>query len=326
MNTLLDRSQLESVLYWSASEERRAQHFYVAFCLLMSSIQDALLGKRELKGGNLNWSATCSYYSMVHAGRLLFFLPFGDFPTQLDRLRSFLSPEEQPQRNGPRGRNPFPFNWLRDFASTQSPRSTPHARHPSPSVSAATMVDWKAEIIHYLSMGILHADHRVNYFGRLIAAAATLRNDSNYEALLIAHEHRHDEMTLAFKELAKNMASAADHGVRIAIDAFKYFLDHDSNLSTNRDSYKSFVNSYAQLRIRQPIFKKLESSQACIELIRELDCYLALLVTAGSNSDFGELGVYVSMNRFDGKTGRMRKFRNKVDALEELIREGSAAT
>jgi hypothetical protein len=144
--------------------------------------------------------------------------------------------------------------------------------------------------------------------------------------LLIAHEHRHDEMTASFEELATNMAKAADHAVRIAIDAFKYFLDHDSNLAANRNSYKSFVSTYVQLRIRQPILQKLESSHASIELIRELDSYLALLGTAGSNSDFGELEVYVSMNRFDGKTGRMHRFRNKVDALAELVGDGSPAT
>ena len=66
-----------SLGYWRARPERVPQRFYVAFCLLMSSLQDAILGQKERQSHNLNWSATCSYYSLVHGGRLLCFLALG---------------------------------------------------------------------------------------------------------------------------------------------------------------------------------------------------------------------------------------------------------
>lgn len=56
----IDRADLASLAYWRSSQQRRAQRFYVAFCLLMFTIQDFLLGLKEREGQNLNWSATCS--------------------------------------------------------------------------------------------------------------------------------------------------------------------------------------------------------------------------------------------------------------------------
>ena len=76
----INLSDLRSVSYWRDGQE--PQRFYIGFCLFFSAIQDWALGQKELRVHNLNWSATCSYYSLVHAGRLLTFLALGDFPTQ----------------------------------------------------------------------------------------------------------------------------------------------------------------------------------------------------------------------------------------------------
>jgi hypothetical protein len=85
------RSNLPSLEYWRVHPDRLPQRFYIGFCLLMSSVQDFILGQKEQKSRNLNWSATCSFYSLVHGGRLLSFLGLGDYPRQHSELGDFLS-------------------------------------------------------------------------------------------------------------------------------------------------------------------------------------------------------------------------------------------
>lgn len=51
------RDNLPSLQYWQIPTERVPQRFYVASCLLMSSVQDAILGQKERETNNLNWSA-----------------------------------------------------------------------------------------------------------------------------------------------------------------------------------------------------------------------------------------------------------------------------
>jgi hypothetical protein len=60
------------------------------------------------------------------------------------------------------------------------------------------------------------------HIGKLLAQAKNLRNDNNYEALLIAHEYRHD-LGESFASLSSCMDSAALFALRIAsvIRSFK---------------------------------------------------------------------------------------------------------
>lgn len=312
MNLPFDRSDLDSVAYWHESDVRRAQHFYIGFCLLMSSIQDALLGQRELVSRNLNWSATCSYYSMVHAGRVLFFLPFGDFPTQHDRLKYFLNPERAEQQQTTSGKNPYPFNWLRAFTDRKySQRTQPHAMR----------TNWLEEIVNYfLQLRVADADTRVRRFGQFLTAGKLLREDSNYEALLIGHEYQHKEITEAFELLAKNMGIAAEYGVNLAIDGFRGFLEQDADLANERNSYMAFTDAYALGRIRQPLSQKLAALEPRSPLRDKLEGYLMRLCPKPvEGASFGHLVNYVSMENFEGKTGRMRRFREKIDALSDLV-------
>ena len=111
------RSNLPSVEYWRAVPERLPQRFYIAFCLLMSSVQDLILGQKERESNNLNWSATCFYYSLVHGGRLLCFLALGDYPTKHADLRKLLSGRLQRLRS-----DVYPFDWLRGFTQHRDGR------------------------------------------------------------------------------------------------------------------------------------------------------------------------------------------------------------
>lgn len=78
-------------------------------------------------------------------------------------------------------------------------------------------------------------EERLTKYGNVLAAAAPLRNDSNYETLLIAHEYRHVAMSDAFSNLSMHMAAAAESTLPLLIDAFNGFRFHDPDLPESRD-------------------------------------------------------------------------------------------
>jgi hypothetical protein len=106
---MINRNDFPPILFWRSEPTCTAQRFYIGFCLLMSSIQDTFLGLLQREHNNLNWSATCSYYGLVHAGRLLSFVSIGDFPKAHSELRRLLSPPN-PRRNVRLG-----LDWLGAF-------------------------------------------------------------------------------------------------------------------------------------------------------------------------------------------------------------------
>lgn len=241
-----DRNGLASIEYWRTRQERVPQRFYMAFCLLMSSIQDWILSLKEIESQNLNWSATCSYYSLVHGGRLLCFLALGDYPTRHPELRTLMAGMEETTGNRQTGPNRqttghrqansdgYPFDWLRGFGRIEQTRQT--------HTIGGQLLQKRELLAAYLEdIRVPEARTRLDEFGRLLKAAGPLRNDSNYEALLIAHEFHHIKITKAFQSLSDAMARAAGASLPLFIDAFNGFRRLDPDLAEDRRAYETFL-------------------------------------------------------------------------------------
>lgn len=304
---------MPSLDYWRTFPERVPQRFYVAFCLLMSSVQDSILGQKERQSNNLNWSATCSYYSLVHAGRLLCFLALGDYPMQHNRLRDIFSGRQQAYRNRPSAHDGYPFDWLRGFATftgvnprqgfDDEVRSTPEFRQ-----MIATYLD---------QAQVPNVEERLTGFGSKLAAAAPLRNDSNYEALLIAHEYRHETISNAFDNLSLNMATAAESSLLFLIDAFNGFRRHDPDLPEVRDEYEAFLHVYVHDRIANAIRRKLGGS---IHLETKLEDVLTRIGTCPTDARYEHLEDQVSKAVFGGKARLMGEFERRIENLARVTR------
>lgn len=173
--------------YWSGSVEREAQYLYVAFCELASAVFDYCEGvtmqsalahelyRWERKGDTRqNWSGTVLYYSLVHTARLLVFLACGDFPTRHSSLGDCFNSERDPVRTA----------WLRGFLKDGGD----HSNQVSTTVSFAELFEYWSS---YRTADRQVVRNNIAHFGKLLAQAKELRNDNNYEALLIAHEYRH---------------------------------------------------------------------------------------------------------------------------------------
>lgn len=306
-----ERNNLPSIRYWRSPPECVPQRFYVAFCLLMSSVQDWILGQKERKSNNLNWSATCSYYSLVHGGRLLCFLALGDFPTSHARLRQLFAGHSP--RNRGRATNKYPFDWLKGFTEIIS-----GGRQIVLGSEDDNTADHRHMIATYLdNVRVPESERRITKFGSVLSAAGPLRNDSNYEALLIAHEYQHVSISKAFDALSKHLATAAESQRPLIIDAFNGFRHHDPDLPQPREDYEAFLHDYVQDRITFAIRRKLSGS---VVLESHLDRVIHQLGTCATGASYQNLEDHVSMGVFEGKAQLMRHFEERILHLERAVR------
>jgi len=283
--------------YWLDSPFLRAQKQYVSLCLLLASLQDAVLGIAELDRQNLNWSATISYFSLVHAGRLVSFVAFGSYPMQHSSLRGLFA-----------GRTAT-LNWLGIHLGFDD------GQHWSrPSVGSG---DVEREVARLDELGVADAPSRWQRYGEVLESAAKLRNDSNYEALLIAHEFGH-ELHETFERQAHLMSRCAEFGLEFAIDVF------NAERSSNRDNrqyaepFEALIHSYTHAHLVPALTRKVSSVGAAAGL---LDRAVSRIGTDGSAVGDYRREQALKRAHFQGKDQLMHKFIRKVDELEQFTQQ-----
>jgi hypothetical protein len=172
-------------------------------------------------------------------------------------------------------------------------------------------------ILGYLGqIGVQDPDGKLARFGRILHAAAPVRNDSNYEALLIAHEHRHVAMSSAFARLAENMARAADSSIPFAIEVFNRYFQGDPDLPPDRQDYESFLHDYLHARISEAIRRKLGGST---HLERKLADLVAMIKARPIGTPYGHLEEQISMSIFGNKARLMRDFDSRIASLGSVV-------
>ena len=127
----------------------------------------------------------------------------------------------------------------------------------------------RAIISYFERLGFAEFESGLNRFGEVLKAAARLRNDSNYEALLIAHEYEHARMSFAFTRLAEALCAAADVTAHFLRDAFSVFVAHDPDLESNREAFQAFLYDYLHRRILNAVAQKLEGYPRLIAQLGE---------------------------------------------------------
>lgn len=306
----IDRASLFSVAYWRP--DRQPQRFYIAFCLLVSSIQDSLLGFKERSSQNLNWATTCSYYSLVHAGRLLTFLALGDFPTSHASLRNLMSSStDTASRRAYRTPDGYPFDWLREFSGPAGR----NLERPAAATPPAGFPDLRDSIVQYLTqIGVDQAVVRLDEFGRILSAAGPLRSDSNYEALLIAHEYEHTVVSSAFESLAKYMGNAAESELPFVVDTFNSFVQSDPDLATDRAAYYGFLRKYLNHRLIPSVRRKLHGFPDIEAKLTEIT---SRIHTPAGEARYDHLEHMVSMDIFSDKARLMTRFQNRIKQLRQ---------
>lgn len=162
--------------YWrpddeALAEERLGEWIYTACCLTFTALHDRGVAE-TLAGSRPNWSAITSYYSTVHALRLFWFAVYGGYPTRHAELGQSL-------------RRSAGFDW---------PRLIPGGRREVAGAPRLIqdLVSGAAACTALKHLGVSNAATvRLGELGAAFTAACRLRNDANYESLILAHQYRH---------------------------------------------------------------------------------------------------------------------------------------
>jgi len=249
---------------------------------------------------------------MVHAGRLICFLAVGDYPTAHAKLREVFS-SDVTQRTSRSGVNPgYPFDWLRDFSARAEGRLLEPRRRAVRGASEALPL-----VSEYLGrVGIIGATDRLERFGAVLEASGRLRNDSNYEALLIAHEYHHQSITSAFQNLSHHMAAGSESALDFAVDAFNGFRKHDPDLPEDKLAYEAFLHEYVRDRIGEATRSKVASEPTAEARLADV---LQRIGTRPMSTHRQDLEEYISRVVFEGKASLMTDFERRIGNLARRV-------
>lgn len=145
------------------STARLGQRMYTTACLLWASMHDAGGGKR-LAQEHPNWSAISHYYSMVHSLRLAWFVLYGGYPTGH-------------------------ANLVKPFTGTES--AVANWAHGD--LRAGTANIYRDALHGAIRAGLGNAAlaDELPTVGKIFEVSRKLREDANYESLLLAHQYYH---------------------------------------------------------------------------------------------------------------------------------------
>lgn len=292
--------------YWNQDIQRQDQKFYTAFCLLGAACSDYAVGidlRRQMK---LNWSATALYYFLVHCGRLACFLALGDFPTGHDQLRQmFESGEVHLQRSGQ--------SWMGRFKRFLDTGA--HEVQPERSFR-------RDELVRYLdasSNNLNNINPQLSKWGEILSSAKRLREKSNYEGLLITHEHNHITVTAGFERLVNVFVRANETVLAEAIALMKGFL----NSSQRSEHWYSFLNWKENMEglsyLENSLLSRVNDQEA---LIRVTEFLSSLRRIPEQHLNLAkEVAQHVEIGVFGGKRRLMNEFLAKIQELERELGE-----
>jgi hypothetical protein len=311
------RTQPDSHLpfqYWqwdgnnpAGSEQLLGERLYTTSCLLWTALHDRHIGE-QLKARNPNWSAVASYYSMVHALRLLWFILYGSYPTGHSAMSHALA--------GRRGVKP---NWGRE-------EGVP------PGESAIT----RSALQGAIRDGLGEADlaERLPSIGGIFGAAIRLREDSNYESLILAHQYSHGSASQDFVNVQEEFTRATDsmlsanHTVlRFTVDVLLAAFKPDRQWFCPTVAYPAsdllqLVVAYVGAKIRSCYDEWDEPEVSRSNWAGSFGPMAGLLDTASfhASGEAGKLLRFARFSTFEMKRGVMREFRVKINDLVNALR------
>jgi hypothetical protein len=292
--------------YWQIDDLRKDQYFYIGFALLASAVNDYAVARDLHLSNKLNWAASAYYYSMVHTGRLVLFQVYGDFPTGHGQLASAFG-------DGFRGGG----FWFSYFAGNME---------PSPDRSNADDFRRSEIVSRYTQFGLDGSDLGAMFqrWASILDRAKRLREDSNYESLLIAHEHNHILVTEAFQELCRIIQSCTESVLNDAVHLFRTAIHN----SPRAEHWLAFLNHDVSppdvdiaLHDREGLFYIEDSLRNIVEHDQALDDALSRLQTLRSEglanpilADEGHKNIVVGA--FGEKRNKMESFWRDIHRLE----------
>ncbi len=286
--------------------ERLGQRIYTIVCLLWSALHDRIVGE-GLRARHPNWRAIASYYSMVHSVRLVWFVLYGGYPKGHSQLGAAMSGDGAARADWSHG----------DLRAGRAPIHCDALR-------GALQIGLKREDLA----------QRLNSIGQLFSAAVRLRNDANYESLVLAHQYNHrgemvhpdpvradEQMTGAVTAFA----SAREIVLAFLADVLRAAFDDEAECFCPREVYSGQA-------LRRLVVNRIEDLIARVYIAQEqdveLDCwwpksFQCFRDVSPAPISAQELVDHFSFDSFDVKRTIMQEFRDNVDELTRRVQDAT---
>ncbi len=294
-------------VYWAdpaESAQRVSQNWFIRACLLTSAVQDYYTGVALGEDGHLNWAVTCRYYSMVHVARLLLFQAVGDFPTGHQEMARAFTQQARP--NVPTA---VKCDWLRRFESSQG-------------ASVVEPRDIEQALLRGLSAsGDCAAEARLKTFGSGLEKLCALRNDSNYESLLIGQQHNHEWVSEFFAQLVSVSDCAAREALDLAISIYRLGLSTDALFEGERLEHQAASDAH----VRFFLLGGFASTLDCHAELKQNLCgtvdrlRFATLSPPELDVAAQEIEGRVRMSLFEGKQRLFGRSGDKLQSLKGIL-------
>ena len=203
------------------------------------------------------------------------------------------------------------FNWLSGF-----PRRRPNQR-ASMIIQRRPDLDAPRRMLRQYYRETLQAPRvsdSLERFGALVADAQSLREDSNYEALLIAHERNHFLVPRALEALCEHLSRLAAVAVDTARDALIAGLRFDPEIESDRPRIQSLAHEFINGRFERCIGEKLSGDTA--ESFRS---WYGGIELPGRQECTDTICEDVSYGLFEGKQALMDDYIEKIERFGERV-------
>ncbi|MEB3219764.1 MAG: hypothetical protein VKN72_26495 [Nostocales cyanobacterium 94392] len=303
-------SQFESNKFWYEpnNNERIAHRLYVALCLYISAASDFAVGLDLKNSGKLNWSTTASYYSILHSARLIIFLAIGDYPSKNGHksISNLFAGKPNPDRAD----KYYVGDWLEKFANIRFSN-----------VDKFTL----DALCHYYEacLQLHHSGILFGSIGKILENAKNLRNNSNYDALLMAHEWHHEQVSDDFVSLSKSMSNGAKLCLEIAGNCFEKYVIYDPIIDDNREKIKYLVKNYIFKRL-YPVIEQRIQDKFILGILKEStkkfkDLQVQLEISTNVENELNEFETSFSISRFFNKKSLMDTFKDEAKKLGDNV-------
>lgn len=288
--------------FWDQNAAHMDQKFYSGFCILMSACSDYTIGVDLYQERKLNWAATTMYYSLIHSGRLVCFLSIGDFPTGHGQLGQLFARGET--KGG---------SWLDAY---KKKRFIDLGNERVENRFALSEIH---QVLRNMGVASRSIEEASTVFGIVLPRACELRNDSNYEGLLIAHQYRHVIVTKEFQQLVAAFNKASSYLIPAVVNMFQQFVDS----SPRKDLWRAFLNWRAE---REGLYYLEDSLQDKVLNRRAIRHVLRWLEPLRQRPDLQidlarQVHENIVMGTFGAKSRLMNDFQGKIYDLDRQIAE-----
>ncbi len=304
--------QFQSNNYWKQDDEKINQRLYVTLCLYQSACSDFATSLDLNKDKRYSWAVISSYYSIMHSLRTIIFMVIGDFPMEHSALNKiFYDEQDTPTINHYLGRS-----WLKNFDSNfqEIGRNLNYFNR-----------NHLAE--HYSRKHqFTDSDKHFSNISKLLNLTKKIRNDSNYEALIIAHEKKHIIVSDSFIRLTTAILKAAEYCISIATKCIKHYIELNEEFRFNKDRIKWFTYEFLLTRFTGTI----EARSKRKYLTSKIHKFSRNIISSFLETDFADIELTISeeyleiensisLKIFGEKRNLMNKFHRNVNKLEESV-------